>query len=104
MKPKTDLIVNSVCLFLLSPMLGMTVAGLVIGVLEGLFLTLAFVCGILASLFFDIDFYSFAPRMKIIKEISYWAIAICGSIGGILWSYFVIKEHWDQFKIHGRGW
>jgi membrane associated rhomboid family serine protease len=82
----------------------MMVAGLAIGLLEAAVLTIAVVCGIVASLFFEINFSSLAPRMEILKEISFWSIAICGSIGGIIWSYYVIKEHWEQFKIHGRGW
>jgi uncharacterized membrane protein len=104
MKPKTDLIVNSVCLLLFSPVLGMMAAGLAIGLLEGIILTIGFLCGLIASLFFNIDFTSFAPRMELIKTISLWAIAVVGSVGGLIWAYTEIKDHWERFKVHGRGW
>lgn len=46
MKPRANFIINAACLFLVSPLLGMLVAGLVVGILEALMWTVACVAGL----------------------------------------------------------
>lgn len=104
MKPKTDLIVNSACLLMVSPFLGMMVAGLALGVLIPSLATIAIALGFLASLFFDVDFGSFAPRWETIKTISIWVIVVAGVIGGLVWALSVVLEKWKKHKIYGTGW
>ena len=69
MKPKTDLIVNTACLFVFSPLLGMIMAGILVGVLEALIWNVAAVAGLIASIFFDVNFASIASRTAFIRSL-----------------------------------
>jgi hypothetical protein len=63
MKPRTDLIVNAACLFVLSPLLGMMAVGFTVGLLEILMWTVAGIAGLISSVFFDIDFTAIESRI-----------------------------------------
>jgi hypothetical protein len=104
MKPRTDLLVNSVCLFLLSPLLGMMAAGLVVGVIEGIMWTIATVAGLISGIFFDIDFTTIHSRIPAIRQIEMWLIFGGGTIGGMVWGIWKIKEKWQKHELEGRGW
>jgi len=58
MKPKIELFLNSICLFVLSPLLGMMAVGIAVGIIEILIWTVAGCAGLMASIFFDVDFSS----------------------------------------------
>ena len=104
MKPRTDLIVNAACLFVLSPLLGMMVTGMVVGVLEALMWTVAAVGGLVSAIFFDVDFTAIQSRIPIVRQIEKWLIFGGGTIGGIIWSVSKIRAKWKRHKIDGRGW
>ena len=104
MKPRTDLLVNAACLFVISPLLGMMAAGLVVGILEALLWTVAAVAGMVASIFFDVNFASIASRTSFIRSLEMWVIFGGGSIGGLIWSTLEIRERWQRHKMTGRGW
>ena len=104
MKPKTDLIVNAACFFVLSPLLGMMAAGIVVGLLEAVMWTVTGIAGLISSIFFDVNFTAIQSRMPIIRQVEKWLIFGGGTFGGIIWGCLVIIEKWQEHKATGRGW
>lgn len=104
MKPKTDLLINSVCLFVLSPLLGIIVVGFAVGLFEVLMWAVAGVAGLISSIFFDVDFTAIESRMPIIRQVKIWVIFGGGTFGGIIWFCFEIIEKWKEHRATGRGW
>lgn len=104
MKPKTDLVLNSACLILLSPWLGIMVAGIIVACIEAILLTVAVVCGFIASIFFNVNLTSLAPQWDTVKTISMWVIFVGGTLGGIIWSFMEVGGKWKRHSIHGTGW
>ena len=104
MKPKTDLIVNAICLLIVSPILGMMVVGIIVCVLDVLIITIATVAGAVSSIFFEINFESIFPRIESLRKLEMWFIVGAGSIGGIIWSCSEIKNKWRTYKETGKGW
>ena len=104
MKPKTDLLLNSACLLVISPLLGIMVVGFAVGLLEILMWTVAGTAGLISSVFFDVDFTAIKSRMTIIRQIEIWLIFGGGTIGGIIWSSFEIRGRWQKHSTTGKGW
>lgn len=104
MKPKTDLLLNSACLFVISPLLGIMAVGFAIGLLEVLVWTIAGTAGLISSIFFDVDFTSVDSRMQTIRQVEIWLIFGGGTFGGLIWSCFEIKAKWNEHKATGKGW
>lgn len=104
MKPKTDLLLNSACLFVISPLLGIMAVGFAIGLLEVLMWTIAGTAGLISSIFFDVDFTAVDSRMQIIRQVEIWLIFGGGTFGGLFWSCFEIKAKWNEHKATGKGW
>ena len=104
MKPKTDLLLNSACLFVLSPLLGMMAVGFSVGLIEVLMWTVAVTAGLISSIFFDVDFTAIESRMPIIRQVEIWLIFGGGTFGGIIWSCFAIREKWLEHRAIGKGW
>jgi len=104
MKPRASFIINAACFFLVSPLLGMLVTGLVVGILEALMWTVACVAGLISSIFFNVDFTSISSRMPIIRQAEMYLILGGGTFGGIIWGCFEIKEKWQKHQANGKGW
>lgn len=104
MKPKTDLLLNSACLFVISPLLGIMAVGFAIGLLEVLMWTIAGAAGLISSIFFDVDFTAVDSRMQTIRQVEIWLIFGGGTFGGLIWSCFEIKTKWNAHKATGKGW
>ena len=104
LKPRTDLIVSAVCLCALSPLLGMMAVGFAVGLLEALMWTVAGIAGLISSILFDVDFTAIKSCMTIIRQIEIWLIFGGGTIGGIIWSCFEIRERWQKHSATGKGW
>jgi hypothetical protein len=104
MKPRTDLIVNAVALFVVSPLLGMLVAGFAVGLLEVFIWTVAGSAGLISSIFFDVDLTAIDSLMPIIRRVEIWLIFGGGIFGGIIWCCFEIRENWQRYKATGKGW
>lgn len=103
-KPKTALLLNSVCFFVISPLLGMMVVGFAMGLLEVLMWTVAETTGLISSIFFDIDFTAVDSSMQTIRQVEIWLIFGGGTFGGLIWSCFEIKAKWNKHKATGKGW
>jgi len=69
MKPKTDLLLNSACILVISPLLGMMVVSFIVGLVEILMWTVAGTAGLISSVFFDVDFTAIKSCMTIIRQI-----------------------------------
>jgi hypothetical protein len=104
MKPKTDFLLNSACLFAISPLLGIMAVGFIVGLLEVLMWTIAGTAGLVSSIFFDVDFTAVDSCMQIIRQVEIWLIFGGGTFGGIIWSCFSIKAKWNGHKATGKGW
>ena len=104
MKPRTNLLVNAACLFVVSPLLGWMVAGIVVGVLEAVIWTLAAVAGLVSSIFFTVNLQAMTSRMALVRQIEIWFIFGGGTIGGMLWSCSEIRRKWKRHKGNGKGW
>ena len=85
-------------------MLGMMAAGLVAIGIGGILLTVGFVCGLIASIFFHVDFASIGSRWEMIYPIYKWAVFIGGSIGGLIWALITVRDKWRRFKADGTEW
>ena len=104
MKPRTEFLLNSAGVILVSPVFGIMVAGLVVGILEAVMWTVGGVSGIIASILFDVDFTAINSRMAIIRKVEIWLIFGGGCFGGIIWAYLEISEKWRKHKTVGKGW
>jgi hypothetical protein len=104
MKSRTNIILNSTCLFFISPILGMMAAGLIVGTLEVLIMSIAGIAAMVASIFFDVDFASIESRRPIVQQIEMWLIFGGGTIGGMIWSILEIKAKWKKHQMDGQGW
>lgn len=104
MKPKASFIINALCSLGVSPLLGMIMAGLVVGILEALMWTVACVAGLISSIFFSVDFTSISSRMPFIRQAEMYLIFGGGTVGGIIWACFAIKEEWQKHQANGKGW
>lgn len=104
MKPRTTLIMNSAAFFIISPLLGIMVAGIVVGVLEAVIWTIVGITGLISSIFFDVDFASVKSRMPVIRQIEMWLIFGGGTLGGIIWSCLEVREGWQKYNATGKGW
>lgn len=103
MKPKTDLVLNSAAFFIISPMLGIMVAGFIMGFLEGILFMIVGIAGIIVSIFSDFDPASIKfPLISL--RVAMWIILVGGSLGGILYAYMEVQEKWQRHKASGKGW
>lgn len=104
MKPKTNLIVNSICFVLVSPLLGIMVTGLIVGVLLVVLYIIILILGFASSISFDVNLSSFSHRWARILDVASYLIIIVGSFGGLVWSFIEIKSRWLRHKKDGAGW
>lgn len=104
MKPKTDLLLNSACFLIISPLLGMMIVGFAGGLIEVLMWAVAGTAGLISSIFSDVDFTTVESRMQIIRQVEIWLIFGGGTFGGIIWSCFEIRAKWMKHKASGKGW
>ena len=89
---------------MLSPLLGMMAAIIPISILGTILIVFAATIGIIVSIFSELQWNAFIPNSELIKSISYWAVAVCGTIGGFIWASYAIKEKWDRYKSTGKNW
>ena len=104
MKSKTVFLLNSACLFVLSPLLGIMTVGFAVGLLEVFMWTVVGIAGLISSVFFDVDFTAIESRMPIIRQVEKWLIFGGGTAGGIIWSFFEIREKWIKHMATGKEW
>ncbi len=78
--------------------------GFAVGLLEALMWTVAGVASLISSIFFDVDFTAIKSRLTIIRQIEMWLIFGGGTIGGIIWACFEIRERWKKYSKTGKGW
>jgi hypothetical protein len=104
MGPRTDFFVNSVCCILIAPLLGTMAAGFAMFLIEVVVVNVAGVIGLAASIFFDVDFASFAHRWKAIKDTTFWIFVILGCVVSLIWSFYEIAKHWKSYKKYGKSW
>lgn len=104
MNTKNKFILNSFCFILLSPLLGVMVSGFSIAILRMFVKLIILSIGMLASLFFEVNFDSFPETWEQIDYILIWFAIIAGCIGGFIWSILEISEKWKKFKTYGTDW
>jgi hypothetical protein len=104
MKPRIEIVLNSTGCILTYPILGIIAAGIVIGILEAVIWTIAGISGIVASIFFNVDFTAIDSRMPIIRKAEMWIAFGGGPLGGLIYAYFEISEKWREYKTTGKGW
>jgi len=104
MKPKLNLIINSICFCLISPLVGIIIASVIVGIILAILYTIIMLLGFVSSLFFDVNFSSFSSSSDRITDVASYIILITGIIGGLIWSYIEIKARWIRHKKDGTGW
>jgi len=104
LNPKTNLIVNSIALILLSPFLGVLFTGIFGGLLLTLIEGVIWILGAITSIFFEVNFGSFGDRWGKIETFALWVIFLGGSVGGFIWGISEVRAKWKQYYIDGSGW
>lgn len=78
--------------------------GFAVGLLEVFMWTVVGIAGLISSVFFDVDFTAIESRMPIIRQVEKWLIFGGGTVGGIIWSFFEIREKWIKHMATGKEW
>jgi hypothetical protein len=87
---KYDLI-DKIILVAISPLLGIAASGLAFYIFKIIIISIVFLAGFIAAIFFEINFRTFPAKFAIFEKYAIIPFIVLGAIAGVYWAIITIK-------------
>ncbi len=105
MKPRTDVIVNSVIYLFWSPIIGLVCSGMITGALYYILAYTWALFGLIVTAVFSIEGeFRFILTFEDFMIFARWPCFVLGPAGGLYYGISTVKEKWLRYKTKNTPW